>query len=230
MPTGTVDNCINLTVEEFKQYHQNESINKNTNQKQVNYNESEDQKRVEPINLTRRLIAGIFLVVGGAILALQSIGVIGGYDIAEISFGVTSGFFGLMLAAALIIQGIYYIKTKCTYKNKDFEWVWFWVYGIAAFIIFGSQATRYFHDLLNFWPYFIIVFWLLGYRWGADQKDLINQSKVTPNIQTQVMIKAPRESIGDKADQIKKYKQLLDDNAISQAEYDEIKAEILNNK
>lgn len=70
----------------------------------------------------------------------------------------------------MIVQGIYYIKTKCAYKNKDFEWAWFWVYGILAIIILGSNAPRYFSDLGNVWPIVVIILWILGYRWGARSK------------------------------------------------------------
>lgn len=179
---------------------------------------------IEPKNSTRRLIAGILLIVGAALLIIQSLGVFGAYAMGSISFGITTGFFGLLLAAAMIVQGIYYIKTKCAYKNKDLEWAWFWVYGILAFIIFGSGAPRYFNDLGNVWPIVVIVLWVLGYRWGQDQKDLIDNQKSKDEVQPQVA----KTSKQDTADEIMKYKKLLDANAITQEEYDKKKAELLN--
>lgn len=72
---------------------------------------------------------------------------------------------------------------------------------------------------------------VLGYRWGEDQIDLINQQKqATTQIpqQTQsVQESTKKDTFTEKADQIEKYKKLLDENAISQEEYDEIKSKIL---
>ncbi|WP_305066991.1 SHOCT domain-containing protein, partial [Lactobacillus intestinalis] len=155
-----------------------------------------------------------------------SLGVIGGYAIEMTGFGVTSGFFGVFLAIAMIVHGIYYIKTKCAYKNKDFEWAWFWVYGILAFIIFGSEAYKYFADLGGIWWLIVAALWILGYRWGADQSDLIKSSKKAKTIQKVQVVNNKL----DKADKIAKYKKLLDENAISKAEYNELKAEILEGK
>ncbi len=180
---------------------------------------------IEPKNSTRRLIAGILLIVGAALLIIQSLGVFGAAAMGGFSFGITAGFWGLLLAAGMIVQGIYYIKTKCAYKNKDLEWAWFWVYGILALIIYGSGAPRYFRDLGNVWPVVVIVLWILGYRWGQDQKDLIDKQKVNDEVQPQVAKTANQ----DTADEIMKYKKLLDANAITQEEYDKKKAELLNN-
>lgn len=77
-----------------------------------------NDNKIEPKNSTRRLIAGILLIVGAALLIIQSLGVIGGYAMATATIGMFAGFLGLLLAAAMIIQGIYYIKTKCAYKNR----------------------------------------------------------------------------------------------------------------
>lgn len=178
---------------------------------------------IKPKNSTRRLIAGILLIVGAALLIIQSLGVFGAYAMGSISPGITAGFWGLLLAAAMIVQGIYYIKTKCAYKNKDFEWAWFWVYGILAIIILGSNAPRYFSDLGNVWPIVVIILWILGYRWGQDQKDLIDNQKSNDKVQPQVA----KTTKQDAADEIMKYKRLLDANAITQEEYDEIKSKIL---
>ena len=131
----------------------------------------------------------------------------------------------------MIVQGIYYIKTKCSYKNKNLEWAWFWVYAALAFLILNVQTYHYFHDLMQFWPWVILILWVLGYRWGEDQIDLINQQKqATTQIpqQTQsVQESTKKDTFTEKADQIEKYKKLLDENAISQEEYDEIKSKIL---
>lgn len=178
--------------------------------------------KLSPKNSTRRLIAGILLIVGAAVLIIQSLGVIVGYSIGGYISGATSGFLGLLLAAAMIIQGIYYIKTKCAFKNKDYEWAWFWVYGILTIIISGAAAPRYFSDLGNVWPIVIIVLWILGYRWGADQKDLIDKKKTDNQPQVQKANKS------NTADEIMKYKRLLDNNAITQEEYDKKKTELLN--
>lgn len=183
-----------------------------------------NDNEIKPKNSTRRLIAGILLIVGAAILIIQSLGVLGGYAMATVTLGMFAGFLGLLLAAAMIIQGIYYIKTKCAYKNKDFEWAWFWAYGILAVIIFGSNAPRYFSDIGNVWPIVVIVLWILGYRWGQDQKDLIDKQKSKDKDQPQA-VKTTKQ---DTADEIMKYKKLLDANAITQEEYDKKKAELLN--
>lgn len=179
---------------------------------------------IKPKNSTRRLIAGILFIVGAALLIIQSLGVFGAYAMGSISPGITAGFWGLLLAAAMIVQGIYYIKTKCAYKNKDFEWAWFWVYGILAIIILGSNAPRYFSDLGNVWPIVVIILWILGYRWGQDQRDLIDNQKSNDKVQPQVA----KTTKQDAADEIMKYKRLLDANAITQEEYDKKKAELLN--
>ena len=183
-----------------------------------------NDNEIKPKNSTRRFIAGILLIVGAALLIIQSLGVFGAYAMGSISPGITAGFWGLLLAAAMIVQGIYYIKTKCAYKNKDFEWAWFWVYGILAIIIFGSSAPRYFSDLGSVWPIIVIVLWILGYRWGQDQKDLIDNQKSNDKVQPQAVKTAKQ----DTADEIMKYKKLLDANAITQEEYDKKKAELLN--
>ena len=62
---------------------------------------------IKPKNSTRRLIAGILLIVGAALLIIQSLGVFGAYAMGSISPGITAGFWGLLLAAAMIVQGIY---------------------------------------------------------------------------------------------------------------------------
>ena len=185
----------------------------------------DEDNEIKPKNSTRRLIAGILLIVGSAILIIQSIGVIGGYSLDGANFGTTSGFFGLLLAAAMLVQGIYYIKTKCAFKNKDYEWAWFWVYGILAFIILGSAAPHYFSDLKNVWPIVIVVLWVLGYRWGADQKDLITKEKAKAESKPQVQVQKVNKP--DTADEIMKFKKLLDEKAITQEEYDRKKAELL---
>lgn len=183
-----------------------------------------NENEIKPKNSTRRLIAGILLIVGAALLIVQSLGVLGSYAMATVTLGMFAGFLGLLLAAAMIVQGIYYIKTKCAYKNKDFEWAWFWVYIIWAIMISSTNAAHYFSDLRDVWPYVVIVLWILGYRWGQDQKDLIDKQKVNDEVQPQVTKTANQ----DTADEIMKYKKLLDANAITQEEYDKKKAELLN--
>lgn len=93
-----------------------------------------------------------------------------------------------------------------------------------AVIIFGSNAPRYFSDIGNVWPIVVIVLWILGYRWGQDQKDLIDKQKSKDKDQPQA-VKTTKQ---DTADEIMKYKKLLDANAITQEEYDKKKAELLN--
>lgn len=188
-------------------------------------------EQVQPKNLTRRLIAGILLIVAAAMLIIQSLGIFSAYSIAGASGGILSGFWGLLTAAAMIVQGIYYIKTKCSYKNKNLEWAWFWVYAALAFLILNGQTYHYFHDLMQFWPSVILTLWVLGYRWGEDQIDLINQQKQAatqiPQQMQSVQESTKKDTFTEKADQIEKYKKLLDENAISQEEYDEIKSKIL---
>jgi hypothetical protein len=109
-----------------------------------------------------------------------------------------------------------------------FAWI-FWI--IIAIRIFSDIFRR--HDMSGFakvmWSIFIIIapflgvfVYLLAYHQGIAERDMASAQAAQQQMDSYV-----RSVAGGSADQIEKAKGLLDSGAITQAEFDQIKAKAL---
>lgn len=180
---------------------------------------------------TRRIISGIAMIGIGAICLVQSLAL----TLANVQYfgaGAPTGCLGILWGIFSVIFGIYNINTTKKPPKHNTEVTSLVLFLFLLFLWNSLYVSRYFPDLSGY-MWIITIAYCLGYAYhgsklytkmqAAENQEINSQSintQSTPNNTDYTEI----------ATQLEKYKKLLDDNAISKAEYDEIKARILDGK
>lgn len=234
--------CQTHTVEEFKQSHGDIPANKqhisnkqNDDSKEfITDSEDEKFKNCDHSVILRRMIPGVGMILAGGVCSLQSF--------AMFTTGMAyhpnlaSGMVGLLFGIYMIVAGIYFVKTAKEWPKDSSETlnqIFFWImFFVPLFLI----STKVFPDFFMYY-YVMIACNILAYPFkhsklrtrlearlnGYDKDDKSYDNNVEKTSNTSVS-----SSLDEKADQLAKYKKLLDDNAISQEEYNKMKDKILN--
>ncbi|MCC4342839.1 hypothetical protein GIX77_08915 [Lactobacillus reuteri] len=173
--------------------------------------------------ILKRLITGIILLlvglwVGYIGISFSSMGVTYDYPMA-VSYGGDE----IILASANLIIGITFISTCYMFPKK---WLDYILVGLGV-ILYSICLTEFSQNEITSyvtWIFFIIsvACLLIGIPWSK------NGYKTMPYQTKNSVKKNTQKDSSDYMEQIAKLKKLLDDNAITQEEYDAKKKQLLN--
>lgn len=233
---------LDHTVKQFKNKFQSKEIedliDHESNKKVKGYitaSEDEKFKSCDHSVILRRMIPGVVMILVGAVCSLQSF--------AMFTTGVAyrpnfvSGMVGLLFGIYMIINGIYFARTSKEWPKDNLETlsqIFCWIMVIVPIFLINWNV---FSDFTIYYDVMIVCNILaypfkrskLRLRLEARLNGYDNENSNNENTETNYIASEPT-SLDEKAEQIAKYKKLLDDNAISQEEYNKIKKDILSDK
>lgn len=169
-------------------------------------------------NKTLRIIFGIISIILGVVVLFQSLAVSAAYSLANDSAGSSAGAAGLIIALLMVVNGIIFLVTSK--KISTGIKITGYILGIFSLLLCFSAASN-FSDLYIYAVY-IICATVFG-NW--EKKTLVqNDDTSTPDKKSVESVTSKKT---DTADEIAKYKQLLDDGVITQEEFDAKKKQLL---
>lgn len=145
------------------------------------------------------------------------------YAFANSDSGSMAASSGIMLAIACAVTGLILIITNK--QNK--RWIYWTVSILSAvmFLISLMSASKYFGDLPVFaWAY-IILSAIALFRFGKQKsvEDSVDATPAQSNNDSDA-----KEATTDHSDELRNLKKLLDENVITQEEFDAKKKQLLN--
>lgn len=217
--------------------HGDESVQREDNY-HVGINNAILEKTKGHTTVERRFIAGILQVALG-ILTLLATGSI--YTVAsEYPRFMGSAMLSLLFTIFTLYDGIYMIKTRQEWPKKSTEITNLVILLVLEFFI-NTSFDYAVMPAYSLYMWALVILYAIGapfkhdtlaYRVKAREMglDKAQKEEKVEVVQSTQPTSPAGSSLDEKAEQIAKYKKLLDDDAISQAEYDKIKKDILSDK